>query len=102
MKKLLLSLMLIAGIANADTAAYLANKGNGQIVLTDTVCANYPTMFVAYSSVPNSTTLWGCWYSDDINVHIRWNDGDYRAYSLNANWYFYESVLRRMRKGGGI
>lgn len=101
MKKLLLLLAFVSGIAQADIAATLNNKGGGKLVLTNDVCANYPTMYLAYSSIPNRQTLWGCWYSDKIYVHIRWDDGDYRTYPLEW-WTIYMDVINRMKRNASI
>ena len=104
MKKLLVALMAtVCFNADAATAAYYGNQAGGQIVLTDTQCTGqYSTMYVAYSSMPGKPTLWGCWFSDQVNIHIRWSDGDYRAYSLDAPWKFFPEVLRNMRRQGGV
>lgn len=102
MRKLLLALLFVCSSAFADTAAYLQNQAGGQIVLTDTLCSGAGTTYMAYSSIPGRQTIWGCWFSDQVNVHIRWNDGDFRSYSLDANWKYFPNVLRNMRRGGGI
>lgn len=104
MKKLLLALMFVSSISFADIAATMNNKANGKLVLTSDTCAKYPTMYLAYSSMPNSPTLWGCWYSDKIYVHIRWDDGDYRTYPLEW-WTVNMNVITKMKReanGGSI
>ncbi len=84
MKKLLLCLLMAIGTAHAATVAESRNKGGGKMVLTDIKCSSQ-TGYVAYSVVPNQSTLGGCWFVDDQFVHIRWSDGDYRAYPIE-NW----------------
>lgn len=97
MKKLLLALLLVSNISYADIAATMRNKAGGYIALTSDVCSTSDTMFQAYSSMPNHSTMWGCWYSDTINVHIRWSDGDYRTYPLE-NWSVDQAVVRKMKR----
>jgi hypothetical protein len=83
--------------AHADTIATLKNRAGGQIVLTDvetTQCKGF--VGAAYSTGDNNQTTWGCWFSDDLMVHIRWYDGDTRAYPL-VNFVVNEEVLRRYK-----
>jgi hypothetical protein len=104
MKKFLMCLMLCAGMAHADIIATLRNKAGGLIVLTDVSidrCKNYAG--TAYATGSDSKTTWGCWFSDDLMVHVRWTDGDTTAYPLE-NFTVNEEVVKRFRerrKGGG-
>jgi hypothetical protein len=77
----------LLNVARADTVATLKNQGGGQIVLTDIKCRTMSGM-VAYGTHPNNSTLFGCWFLDDIFVHITWSDGDTRSYPRTAGWYF--------------
>ena len=84
MKKLLI-IALLCGSAYADTVATLRNKSGGLIVLTDVptdTCKGFTA--AAYATTENNKTLWGCWFSDDLMVHVRWDDGDTRAYPISA------------------
>ena len=96
MRKLLACLLLVSSSALADTAAYSVNQNGGKIILTDVVCANNSSSYMAYSQSPNTTTLFGCWFSDDTNVHIVWNDGDIRSYPFSG-WNINVAILRRMK-----
>ena len=81
MKKIILSLCLAIGIAQADTVATATNDAGGMIVITDVKCQNEKNLFVAYTVMANSSkTLMGCWTMDDNFIFIRWSDGDVRTY----------------------
>ena len=106
MKSIVIACLACLSITvQADTVATLRNKGGGLIVLTDVqteVCKDFAGS--VYSTNENSKTLWGCWFSDDLMVHVKWNDGDIRSYPISA---FEVNVpnARRMRernsRGGG-
>lgn len=80
-KGLVLS-VLLAATAHADTLATSTNSNGGLIVLSDVQCKDGSGM-VIYSQSNKAPTLYGCWFSDDLMVHVRWNDGDNRAYPLD-------------------
>lgn len=85
MKKLILIAALAASCACADTVATLRNKSGGLIVLTDVQtdsCRGYAGS--VYTTTDTNRSLWGCWFSDDTMVHVRWSDGDTRAYPIDA------------------
>lgn len=84
---LLLLFAFVTVDARAATVATLPNKGGGQIVLTDIKCRSMSGN-VAYGTHPNMSTLFGCWFADDIFVHVTWSDGDTRSYPINAGWVF--------------
>ena len=102
MKRLLIGLAM-CGLAHADTIAMLKNQANGVIVLTDRKegCSKYPG--AAYSVSGNSNnTWWGCWYSDDIMVHIDWNDGAKTSYLVDNFTVNHENLRKlRERRGSG-
>lgn len=81
MKKLLIALALISGIAQADTWV-MPNNGGGQVVLTDRVCEGYKSLHQAYTYT-DKVYLSGCWTVMDGKVHIAWdkNQGR-RVYEL--------------------
>lgn len=98
MKKLMIVLALCAGMAQAETIATLRNKAGGLIVLTDVVterCKGFAG--AVYTISDNNQTQWGCWMSDELMVHVRWSDGDTRAYPID-NWTINEEVLKRFRE----
>jgi len=102
MKKLLVALAF-CGIAQAETIAMLKNKAGGYIYITDVVtdrCRSFTG--AAYTTTDNNQTSWGCWVSDDMMVHIKWHDGDTRAYPIE-NFTLTEEAARKARerrKGG--
>jgi hypothetical protein len=71
MKQIFLALMITASSSHALIIAEQQNNANGLMVLTDEICENN-TGRVAYSTIPNTETLLGCWNYDDNFVHIYW------------------------------
>lgn len=90
--------------AQADTVATLRNKSGGLIVLTDVqpnICKGFAGS--VYSTSETNQTLWGCWFSDDTMVHVRWSDGDTRAYPLemfDVNVQVARRLKERNSRGG--
>ena len=84
MRILALAMVAVMSAASAESIAYLANKGGGRIVITDEVCSNQKGK-IAYTT-GDSNTILGCWFIDDLYVHIVWaDDGKMRSYPLE-NW----------------
>jgi hypothetical protein len=84
MRILALAMMAVMSSASAESIAYLANKGGGRIVITDEACSNQKGK-IAYTT-GDSNTILGCWFIDDLYVHIVWaDDGKLRSYPLE-NW----------------
>jgi|APGre2960657373_1045057.scaffolds.fasta_scaffold06375_8 hypothetical protein len=103
MKKHLIALLLACGSAHADTVATSKNEAGGMMVITDVPCKGENGWY-AYASARGSSTLFGCWWSDQTMVHIAWNDGDVRSYPL-AVWEVDMDTVKRMAekyKGKGI
>lgn len=102
MKKHLIALLLACGLAHADTVATSQNEAGGMMVITDVPCKGKNGWY-AYASARGSSTLFGCWWSDQTMVHITWDDGDVRSYPFGV-WVVNAEVARRMGdkgKGGG-
>lgn len=96
--KLLPLIALCAGLSHAEVVATLKNRAGGYIVLTDVVtdrCREFAGS--VYTTSDNNQTTWGCWFTDDVMVHIRWNDGDTRAYPID-NFSVNTEAVRRMRE----
>lgn len=76
---------LIATDAKAEAFASMPNIVGGVIVLTnDQLPACGDSAYIAYSTSPTNTTLYGCWYADKINVHIIWaNTNRVRSYRIS-------------------
>ena len=84
MRILALAMVAVMSSASAESIAYLANKGGGRIVITDEACSNQKGK-IAYTT-GDSNTILGCWFIDDLYVHIVWaDDGKMRSYPLE-NW----------------
>lgn len=85
MKKLLLTLLLAAGMAHAEVIAKMPNKAGGFLYLTDVstkgCSANSKAMFANSS---DGKSIWGCWFLDDVVIHVRWDDGGTSAFPVEA------------------
>lgn len=89
MKKLLLSLVFVSSLVNAQ-ALVMRNNGGGEIILTAQACqadnGQYTALKHAYTWT-NKMYFEGCWLLQDGNIHIVWikPDGtrERRVYSVN-------------------
>lgn len=102
MKRIILLCALVAGSVMADTVAVSKNSAGGLIVLTDIPCDGMG--FYAYASSNQTSTLFGCWSSDQTMVHIIWKDNDVRSYPL-TNWTINGEVADRLKariRNGGV
>ena len=98
MKKLLLVALLFSFNAHADTVAWLENQSGGKIVLTDATCPDDPRQFTAYGTSPSISTQFGCWFSDDMMVHITWSkSGNFKSYPLEL-WNVNDNVAKKLRR----
>lgn len=83
MKKLLLSLLLVAGVANADNEfRYTPNNGGGYMFFTTSYCVytstqeRIPNKFYVYSTNSNGAKLVdGCYEYKAPFYVIEWNGG---------------------------
>ena len=88
MIKRMLLLALCFGTAQAETIAFVSNKGGGRIVITDDTNKTCPSNTrVAYTTTETNRTQTGCWTLDSLYIHILWSDGELRSYPLEA-WEF--------------
>lgn len=88
MKLAKLALIMALGpwtTVHAAPIMYLTNNANGKIVLTDESCIRGASGKLAYSTMPQGSTLIGCWTNDDIGIHILWDGTDLRSYDY-TNW----------------
>lgn len=80
MNKMLLGLLLCAGVAHADTFATLPNESGGKIVLTDETCRHngktYEKLNRAYNYGASGSTGEGCWALEDETILVYWVDTD--------------------------
>jgi hypothetical protein len=96
MRKLLLSLLLCAGVAHAETVATQPNQAGGKIVLTDGACihkgTNYDKLNRAYNYGSVGYTSEGCWGIEGETVIVYWIDTDQKmrypitAFTMNPNY----------------
>lgn len=88
-KMILAAAILAAGLvatdAKSDPVATSGNSAGGVIVLTDDyIPACGEQRRLAYTTNPRGFTVYGCWMTDKILVHIIWGDsGQIRSYPIN-------------------
>jgi hypothetical protein len=93
MKKLLLGLFFIAGVAHAEYWTSPTERG-GEIVLTTTKVANTSTnkscrgMSIAYVVTSSQTVIYGCWFVSQDKIHVIYNDGSNLVYPKD-NWLYH-------------
>lgn len=68
--------LLFSAVVSAANIAFLPNKGGGYIVLSDEACTSKPNYKFAFSTHPESRTIFGCWTSDANFIHIHWTASD--------------------------
>lgn len=96
MKKLLLALMFVSGVAQSSTFATLPNTAGGKIVLTDELCKLgdkvYDKLNRAYNYGSAGYTSEGCWMTEDETIVVIWVDTNTKSrypiqnFTLNPNW----------------
>lgn len=98
MKKIALILLFVATWANADTVGWQENNSGGKIILTDKACNSDSRQFMAYASSTQISTQFGCWFSDDVMVHITWEKtGNLKSYPLE-DWNINTEVAKKLRQ----
>lgn len=70
--------LLAATTTSAEPFATFKNQAGGIVQLDTLKCKDGG--YIAMSTMPGHSTLFGCWWHDDYNVHIIWADGDTRSY----------------------
>lgn len=96
MKKLLITLMFLPCLAQADTFATQPNNAGGKIVLTDETCKLgdkvYDKLNRAYNYGTAGYTSEGCWMTEDETIVVIWIDTNQKMrypmanFTLNPNW----------------
>lgn len=85
MKKLLLILLLAAGMAQADTIATMRNQAGGFIYLTNTQTKDCkPEGRVVYATSDGGGSTWGCWFLIDDMIHVAWDAGGTSAFKVTS------------------
>ncbi len=87
MKKLLVALMLVCGVAHAEEWLEMPNEAGGKILLLTLECKSKetgkPDGRQVVTSSPNGTGARGCWFYYADMIHIMWNDGDSSVFEPN-------------------
>lgn len=77
MRKLLVSLLFVPILAQAEAIATMPNKGQGKIVLTNETCKydgkSYPNLSRAYNYTSEGYGTEGCYSVEDDTVVVIWN-----------------------------
>ena len=80
-----LVLALTAVQAQAKVLAISPNDAKGEIVLTDITVDLCGNNYMAYTTAPTATTIYGCWWNDERMVHITYdNYQTFRSYPINT------------------
>jgi hypothetical protein len=85
MKKLLIALLLISGLAHAEEWWESDNEGGGKIVLLTYECPNVPKLKRMYAYTKSGETIWGCWNYWTGMVHV--------VYDKTGSSYTYDPEL---------
>ena len=84
MNKLLITLMLVSGFAQAAEEWFEStNESGGKIVLLNSECinrANQNTLKRMYAAHKNGQTYWGCWNYWADQVHVIYDEGQSYTY----------------------
>jgi hypothetical protein len=87
MNKLLITLMLVSGFAQAAEEWFeSANESGGKIVLLTSECNSRPdqkTLRRMYAAHKTGATIWGCWNYWSDQVHVIYDDGQSYTYDPN-------------------
>ena len=82
---ILATALAISVSAQADVIATLENKAGGLIYLTDVATKGCSSnMKAVYATSKEGKSIWGCWFVDDVSVHIKWDSGDSSAFPAGA------------------
>ena len=82
--KAIIAALLFAGAAQAEIIATMPNKANGMIYLTNNVTEKCKPMRVMFANDDVGKSIWGCWFIDDVVVHIKWDDGTTSAFRAGS------------------
>ena len=83
MKKILLSLLLVASCAHAERWFEMPNEAGGKIILLETKCDNTGNGKLVIATTPSGGNVHGCWYYFADMVHIAWKNGNSSSFSPN-------------------
>jgi hypothetical protein len=81
MKKLMVALLLVCGVANAEQWLELKNTEGGVIVFTGTETKNCGAVLKwMYATAKDGTAYYGCWTYLNGKVHAVYDSGERRVY----------------------
>ena len=92
MTRVLLCLLLLMGVAKAESLAVIGNDANGLIVLTDEKPPNCkPGWWFIYSTDRHGKMMRGCWQMVQEGpvwfVHVWWSDStEYSYFADSFHW----------------
>ena len=85
MKKLLIALLLVSGVAHSEQWLVSKNSGGGEIVLTSITaveCSEGAKRM--YSALPSGTVFYGCWTFLNERFHILFDSGSRYVYDAKG------------------
>ena len=83
-KSILIAAIFAVGSAQADVIATLQNKAGGLIYLTDVKTKGCKDGRAVFSTNSGGSSIWGCWFLDDVVVHIKWDDNGTSAFPAGS------------------
>lgn len=82
---ILVGLMAVLAIqADAEIIATMKNQAGGLIYLTNNVTDKCRPQRVMFANNSDGKSIWGCWFVDEVVVHVRWEDGGTSAFPVDA------------------
>jgi hypothetical protein len=72
MKKLILCLLLVAGVCHAEEWMETVNEAGGKILFLPALCTGSTTGRMVIASTRDGTTIHGCWYFFADMIHVVW------------------------------
>ena len=84
MKKLFIAALLFAGAARAEIIATMPNKAGGMIYLTNNVTEKCKPLRAMFANSAGGNSIFGCWFLDEIVIHIKWDDTGTSAFPVEA------------------
>lgn len=86
MKPLIFVLLLFASLTNAEEMAWIKNKADGKIILTDEACIvdgkRYPHLFRSYMYTGDGYHVNSCYFFEGDKIHMVYEDGNEYLYPI--------------------
>ena len=85
MKKAMIAAMFfVASIAQSEIIATMPNKAGGMIYLTNNVTEKCKPMRAMFANSASGNSIFGCWFLDEIVIHIKWDDSGTSAFPVEG------------------